>query len=209
MSIELHNGDCLEVMRGMADDSVDAIVTDPPYGIGKADWDASFPVEWIPEAMRLLHADGRLVVLTNGGDALRSAIMAMGDYYQATFAAWLCNGMKRGPISFGNWIAVIVGGHSRKWKPIQDVIRVVIDPTEKINHPSPKPLSLMEAVTLRLTQEGDIVLDPFMGSGTTGVACVNTGRNFIGIEKDAGYFEVAKRRIEEAQSKARQLELAI
>lgn len=54
--------------------------------------------------------------------------------------------------------------------------------------------------------EGATVLDPYMGSGTTGVACVNTGRNFIGIEKDAGYYAIAEKRIQEAQSRARQLE---
>ena len=53
------------------------------------------------------------------------------------------------------------------------------------------------------TKPGEIVIDLFMGSGTTGVACVNTGRKFIGMELDPGYFEVAKRRIEEAQAQAR------
>ena len=62
-------------------------------------------------------------------------------------------------------------------------------------HPTQKPVALMEYLVRTYTNEGNIVLDNTMGSGTTGVACVQSGRNFIGIEKDAGYFEIAQRRI--------------
>jgi site-specific DNA-methyltransferase (adenine-specific) len=63
-------------------------------------------------------------------------------------------------------------------------------------HPTQKPVPLMEYLIKTYTQEGEVVLDFTMGSGTTGVACVNTNRKFIGIEKDEGYFKVAKERIE-------------
>ena len=66
-------------------------------------------------------------------------------------------------------------------------------------HPTQKPVALMEYLIRTYTNEGETVMDSCMGSGTTGVACVNTGRNFIGIEKDAAYFEIAKQRIETAQ----------
>jgi len=66
-------------------------------------------------------------------------------------------------------------------------------------HPTQKPVALYEYLIRTYTNEGDTVMDFCMGSGTTGKACVNTGRNFIGIEKDAGYFEVAQREIEKAQ----------
>jgi site-specific DNA-methyltransferase (adenine-specific) len=62
-------------------------------------------------------------------------------------------------------------------------------------HPTQKPVALMEYLIKTYTNPGDTVLDFTMGSGTTGVACMNTGRNFIGIELDPGYFEIAKRRI--------------
>lgn len=68
-------------------------------------------------------------------------------------------------------------------------------------HPTQKPVALMEYLIRTYTNEGDTVLDNCMGSGTTGVACVNTGRKFIGIEMDAGYFEIAQRRISEAAVK--------
>ena len=66
-------------------------------------------------------------------------------------------------------------------------------------HPTQKPLDLMERIVKTSSKEGGIVLDPFMGSGTTGVACINTGRDFIGIELDPTYFGIAQKRIAEAQ----------
>lgn len=66
-------------------------------------------------------------------------------------------------------------------------------------HPTQKPVALMEYLIRTYTNEGETVLDNCMGSGTTGIACMNTGRNFIGIEQDPKYFEIAKKRIEDAQ----------
>ncbi len=70
-------------------------------------------------------------------------------------------------------------------------------------HPTQKPVALMEYLIRTYTNEGMTVLDNCMGSGTTGVACVNTGRKFIGVEMDAGYFQVAKDRIEASAEKAK------
>ena len=66
-------------------------------------------------------------------------------------------------------------------------------------HPTQKPVALLEYLVKTYTNEGDTVLDNTMGSGTTGVACVQTGRHFVGIEKEAKYFEIAQRRIATAQ----------
>ena len=66
-------------------------------------------------------------------------------------------------------------------------------------HPTQKPVALLEYLIKTYTQEGETVLDNTMGSGSTGVACVNTGRNFVGIEKDHDYFSIAEKRIAEAQ----------
>jgi hypothetical protein len=67
--------------------------------------------------------------------------------------------------------------------------------SEKNGHPCPKPIEWMVWLVSLVTRTGETVLDPFMGSGTTGIACIRTGRKFIGIEKDAKYFEIAKERI--------------
>ena len=69
---------------------------------------------------------------------------------------------------------------------------------EKTQHPCQFPEALVDRLVLSMSNEKDVVLDPFMGSGTTGVACVNTGRKFIGIERDEGYFNIAKDRIDRA-----------
>lgn len=79
----------------------------------------------------------------------------------------------------------------------RDVLEIASE--GKTVHPTQKPVALMEYLIRTYTNEGDLVLDNCMGSGTTGVACVNTGRNFIGIEKDSEYFKIARRRIREAQ----------
>lgn len=78
----------------------------------------------------------------------------------------------------------------------RSILRYPTDP--KPVHPTQKPVALMEYLIRTYTNEGDTVLDNTMGSGTTGVACVNTGRDFIGVERDDKYFEIAKKRIEDA-----------
>ena len=79
----------------------------------------------------------------------------------------------------------------------RSIIRIAND--SKPVHPTQKPVALMEYLIRTYTNEGETVLDNCMGSGTTGVACVNTGRNFVGIEKDDKYFAIAKQRIEDSQ----------
>ena len=71
---------------------------------------------------------------------------------------------------------------------------------EKVEHPTQKPVSLMQRCVSLVSNEGDLILDNCMGSGSTGVACMNTRRNFIGIEKEENYFKIAQERIAEAQS---------
>ena len=79
----------------------------------------------------------------------------------------------------------------------------------KQGHITPKPVEMLENILRHSSNEGDTVLDCFMGSGSTGVACVNTNRNFIGIELDADYFKIAEKRIAEAQAQSKQLELVV
>ena len=81
------------------------------------------------------------------------------------------------------------------------------DLPKKNNHPTVKPVALMEYLCTLITPPNGTVLDPFMGSGTTGVACVKTNRNFIGIELDENYFQIAKKRIETELNRPRQLTL--
>ena len=77
--------------------------------------------------------------------------------------------------------------------------------TGKSEHPTQKPVALLEYLIRTYTQEGETVLDFTMGSGSTGVACVNTGRDFIGIELDEGYYNIAQKRIEQARTTGKQM----
>jgi site-specific DNA-methyltransferase (adenine-specific) len=194
LSITLHHGDCLDVLRGLPDGSVDVCIADPPYGCSKAAWDAEFFGAWFPEAKRVAGA----VVCITGSVGLKDSLALIGEDAVDVIAARNMNGMTRGPLGFGNWLAAVYVGEKPRRGPnaFDFVVR-----GDKPDHPSPKPLEYMEKLVLRVTEPGQTVIDPVMGSGTTGVACVNTGRNFIGIEIDKGYYEIAERRIAEAQAK--------
>lgn len=74
----------------------------------------------------------------------------------------------------------------------------------KFYHPTQKPVALLEYLIRTYTDEGDTIMDNCMGSGTTGVACINTGRNFIGYEKEKKYFDIAQQRIDSAQKEAKE-----
>ena len=190
--MNLYRGDCLEIMKDMPDKSVDAVITDPPYGIGKAEWDDEFPTEWYKEARRL----GRTVITITGSAQLKDVIPMVGDDFVDVIAARNLNGMTFSPLGFGNWLSAVVSGEkpSRGMTFFEFVIR-----GDMPDHPSPKPIDYMRKLIERTTNEGDTILDPFMGSGTTGVACVQTGRDFIGIEIDPDYFAIAQKRIKKAQ----------
>jgi site-specific DNA-methyltransferase (adenine-specific) len=82
----------------------------------------------------------------------------------------------------------------------KQIIRIDRDNNRKLYHPTQKPISLLDYLIQTYTNEGDLVLDNIMGSGSTGVACMNTGRKFIGIEKEEKYFHIAEERIKEASN---------
>jgi site-specific DNA-methyltransferase (adenine-specific) len=109
-------------------------------------------------------------------------------------------GNKRGSI-IGDKDGGYVTDNSQGGRSPRSVIKVP-NPNHGSVHPTQKPVALMEYLIRTYTNPGDVVLDNCMGSGTTGVACVNTGRSFIGIEKDAGYFAIASERLKEAQQRA-------
>jgi len=122
---------------------------------------------------------------------------------QSTYNPQMWQGEPYKAISGGN--AKTYGGHERAVRDCSDgmrypqnVIRIKADNrgAEGRIHPTQKPVALMEYLIRTYTNEGETVLDNCMGSGTTGIACLNTGRNFIGIEKDQKYFEIARNRIE-------------
>ena len=182
-------GDCLEVMKQIPDKSIDLVLTDPPYGINKAEWDKIYPRGFEKECLRI----GKTVAIMCGQWAIPKCLQQIGDSYLSIICLDNRNGMTFSPIGFGNWIPVIIAGEKPK-KRGRDLLSFVVK-GKKPEHPSPKPIDAMLKIIDRLSECGDTILDPFMGSGTTGVTCKELGRNFIGIEINEEYFKIAEKRI--------------
>ncbi|ABF71361.1 p097 [Rhizobium phage 16-3] len=185
----LYLGDCMDVMPTLG--RVPAVVTDPPYGIGiaanpvrqkheKLDWDSSTPTEAVID-----------YILENSDEQ----IIWGGNYFNLPPSQGFLIWDKKQPENFSlamcemAWI-------SRKW-PAKMFRQSVLSYDKE--HPTQKPVPLMQWC-LGYLQTTGVVLDPFMGSGTTGVACVKAGRSFIGIEREPSYFEIACERIRKAQA---------
>ena len=187
---KIYCGDCLELMKQIPDKSIDFVFADPPYGINKAEWDFIYPKGFEKE---LLRVSQKGVAITCGQENIADCIIELKEQYKGVLSARNKNGMTFNKIGFGNWIPVILAGNIKRG---QDFFEFVIK-GKKVDHPSPKPLEFMKKIILRFTEENDTILDPFMGSGTTAIACLQTNRNFIGIELEPKYVEIANRRIEE------------
>lgn len=189
-------GDCLEVLPLLG--MVDAVVTDPPYGIadkwkggsgngwGRADqqkekrngWDNAPP----PAALIWAWRRANIPVVVWGG-----------NYFDLGPArGWLVwNKPERNFTLAESELA---------WTNIDTRVRVLDHPRsdQGREHPTQKPLGVMLWSIQRIPGDPQVILDPFMGSGTTGVACQRLGRRFIGIELDDGYFDIAVKRMEDA-----------
>lgn len=202
MDVSLFCGDCLEYMRGMEAGSVDAIITDPPY---PREFEHLYG-EMAKEAKRILRRGGSLVTLC-GHYQLARILPAMSEHLKYRWIVKLDQ-----PGSF----ARMAMGILVTWKPILWFVNDVLSPRRNVRdcavsgkrskesgHPWEQDTDYARWGIDNLTDEGDTIFDPFMGSGTTGVACVQTGRNFIGCEIDPGYFAIAEKRIAQAQQQLR------
>ena len=212
MSVQLYLGDCLEVMQELADGSVDAVVTDPPYGVKITSNSKAFGVSpqhsrkateesWDDKVPDKLYFDHMFRVSHN-------QIIFGGNYFLDYLPSSRCYIVwdKRGDLPDVPFSPVEWAWASYNKMPKRYVVRnhgFIRDSREKREHPTQKPLLLFRKIIEDFTNLGDTILDPFMGSGTTGVACVQTGRNFIGIEIEPKYYEIAEARIAEAQLQIR------
>ena len=233
-------------MKGIESGSVDAIITDPPYGTTACKWDSVIDFELMWEQLnRIIKPNGAIVLF--GSEPFSSALRMSNikNYkYDWVWNKNTCTGSllaKKRPMKSHEIISVFYkkqcnynrqmiertekelkrlskksvktkgtefqekGGYSvnrydNLYKSPIDVLNfntVFNRSKDKNGHPTQKPIALMEYLIKTYTNENETVLDFTMGSGSTGVACVNTNRNFIGIEMDDNYFEIAKKRIED------------
>jgi len=213
---ELYLGDCMEILPTL--NTVDAVITDPPYstngggtsiaGMGTEDaFDIQFYRAWFRELLRHFEAvstDTAAIWATvdwRGCYAIEQA--AVGSRFRlAGVGVWHRGGLGMGHAlrkTFENFV-LLVGGEWKRGKTDEpDVWQHEWYPSSrKHGHQAEKPVALMKRA-IGLTG-GRTILDPFMGSGTTGVACVETGRKFVGIEINEKYFDIACRRIETAMA---------
>jgi site-specific DNA-methyltransferase (adenine-specific)/modification methylase len=214
--VKLILGDCLEVMKTLPDKSVDAVITDPPYGIG-------YTPRYCGTMGGAYAVPARNYPPIHGDDApfdpspfltFPRVVLFGADHFSERLpggGAWFVWDKRCGVIperTQGDCELIWYSekGVSRVFRHVWD--GMVKDSERGISreHPTQKPILLMRWIIERTTSPGDTILDPFMGSGTTGVACVQTGRDFIGIEIDAGYFAIAERRIKDAQAQGKLFE---
>lgn len=248
--LDLHQGDCLDLMKSLEDKSVDLILCDLPYGTTKNKWDSVIDLELLWEHYNRIIKDRGAILLfaqtpfdkvlgVSNLENLRYEII-----WQKTAPTGFLNAKKmpmkahenilvfykklptynpqmtqghprkvsskksrsesakrhsekslKGESNYGVFANDIEGYDSTERYPLS--VQVFAKDQQKENyHPTQKPVALLEWLLKTYSNEGDLVMDNCMGSGSTGVACVNLNRNFIGMELTEQYFEVAKERIE-------------
>jgi DNA modification methylase len=195
--VVLHLGDCREILPTLG--KVDAVVTDPPYGInldyGRFKDSPDEVAYLVSRVIPLARAISKRVVLTCG----------VPNIWKYPSADWVLNwtdpaGEGGCVWGFPSWQPILAYGKdpylaAGKGRRSDTIIKRFLRDEDSKEHPCPKPTGLMRWLVERASLYGETILDPFMGSGTTGVAAVSLGRKFIGIEIEPAYFDIACKRI--------------
>ena len=232
--IDLKQGDCLELMKEIPDNSIDMILCDLPYGTTACKWDSVIPFDKLwKQYNRIIKNNGAIVLF--GAEPFSSCLRMSNiknykyDWVWKKPNSTTPNLAKIQPMRIYELISVFYkkqptynpqmregkpytwnskrsGGEASNIQYAQDKAIVNTGTRYPINilefgqerglHPTQKPVPLLEYLIKTYTNEKETVLDNCMGSGSTGVACKNLNRNFIGIELDENYFNIAKERIE-------------
>lgn len=203
-------GDCLEVMQGIPDGAVDLVVTDPPYGIGlptnyksrgRGKWtnNKDFPAvhgdDKPFDPIPLLRQFGEIPLFIFGGNYFARQLPEMSSWY-----VWdkrdgcLVNDQADCELIWSN-----VGGPARVFRHLWNGCLKASERTEPRQHPTQKPIALMRWLIAAQSKEGQVVLDPYVGSGTTCIAAKQLGRKYIGIEINPDYCKIAEDRLRQGE----------
>ena len=229
--IWLQQGDCLELMKNIPDGSVDLVLTDPPYlcDYSRHDSKSRFSKKiandennsanegmierYLQECFRIMKHNTAIYCFCNYKkiDFFKQQIEKAGfNLKNIIFWDKQRNGMGDLSTTFGYSYEFIIfaskGQPKIRGKRISDVWQFARVKPKEQTHQNQKPIDLLKQAIEKSSDEGEVVFDGFMGSGSTGVACVNLKRNFIGIELKEEYFKIAEERIEEAVNDLRESE---
>ena len=213
--IKLYNGDCLEVMDKLIEEGikVDAIITDPPYGMSfqsgrrkekhnkiANDDNLSWVEDWVDKIYELMNENTHLYsfISFHHVDIFKQALEKRFNF--KNIIIWEKNNHGTGDLKgdYANKYEMILYCHKGRRELAGKRIPNIIKDKKTTNehHPTQKPVNILTLLLEKSTKENEVVLDCFMGSGTTGIACQMMNRNFIGIELDPDYFKIAQERIE-------------
>ena len=210
--ISIKQGDCLELMKEIQDNSIDMILTDPPYGMNfqshrrkniyekiKNDENLEFLNNFFQECNRVLKKDSALYVFCSWHNVDKFKKEFEKYFKLKNILVWVKNNHGSGDLqaSYAPKYEFILYGNKgrRKFENGRKEDVLFYNKTKNELHPTQNPVDLLEFLINNSSKENDNILDAFMGSGSTGVACQNTNRNFIGFELDEHYFQIAKERL--------------
>ena len=218
---KIYNMDCMEGMKLIPDNSIDLVVTDPPYkttsrgssggtgGILKDKLNMKGMVfehnsikfsEWLPELYRVLKERSHAYIMTNNKN-LKDMLIEIENVNFEIFKTLIW--AKNSPITnmyymdSHEYIIFCRKGKAKRINNCGTKSVLNIDNVKNKQHPTEKPIDLIKIFIENSSQENEIVLDPFMGAGSTAMACKELKRNFIGFELDKQYYDIANKRISE------------
>ena len=190
-AMQIIHGDCLEFMRKLPDKIYDVCITDPPYGIGLAEWDLSAPsFDFFEQIFRV--SKNQVIFGGNYFDLPKTESWVV--WYKHPFlpaqaqCEMIWTSFKFKPRVFHYRYAGNCEGYPGNLK---------VDYKKKADHPAQKPLEVMRHLVSSFSKEGQSVFDPFMGTGSTGLAALELRREFIGVEQSENYYNKALQKIKE------------
>lgn len=239
MEYELYQGDCLEILPTLEPGSIDAVITNPPYGTTACKWDSVIPFEPMWAGIKRVIKERGAVVLFGSQPFTSALVMSNAKWFRyeivwqktigtnpltvktqpfrkhenicvfydrlptynpvmETGSAYIDKVRRSGLDAINNGVRGVKKAIKNNGTRYPSSVKLFSNGNNGGIHPTQKPVKLMEYLIKTYTNPGDTVLDFTMGSGTTGVAAMRTGRRFVGIELDAGYFEIAQQRIANA-----------
>lgn len=201
----IKNIDCLKGFRLINDETIDLILTDPPYGLNTNGINNDSSLECfysvLPECFRVLKKDSFFITFFST-KYLPLVFKDNPFKYFWNFVLYCPNGQVNSPIGYTKYMSCLVfkKGNPKMISRVKDIFvdtpGKMVEPDEGfIDHPTPKPKTFIMEILKMFSKEGDLILDPFIGSGATAVACKLTNRKFIGFEIEKKYCQLSLKRL--------------